>query len=193
MLAGLAVALAGPVAAQQVGGIYVVNTEHVLREIEVGRALWEAERQQTAALQALIDETGEKLSTEEVELARIRAELGREEFETRAADFDRRRRLARQVAQERAQALQRGFKDARTAIIAALPGIIEALRQETGARLILDAETVLAAAPGTDLTERAIELYNTAGPRPEVPRIDLSQPILQPAAQPGGTQPAPQQ
>ena len=185
VLGALASAMAGGLgAAESADGIYVISRERVLRDIEVARSLSLAERDMTAKLQALVDETGATLSAEEAELARVRSELPRDEFERRAADFDRRRRLARSVAQDRAQTLQRGFQEARAAILEAMPAIIEQVRAEVDARIVLDADQVMAAAPGVDLTERVVEIFNAKGPRPSVPDIELTAPILEPPAEP---------
>ena len=61
----------------------------------------------------------------------------------------------------------------------AIPGIIEKLRQESGATLILNADQVLASEPAIDLTDRAIELFDTIGPRPQIPKIDLTIPVTE--------------
>jgi len=182
-LCGGAALLASPASAEE--GIFIVSRERVLNETEAARALWQAERRMTAALQALIDRTGEELSAEEVELTQIRTDLSDEEFETRAADFDRRRRLARQVAQERAQALQRSFQAARNELLSALPAAIEVVRREVDARLILDADQVIAATGDVNLTDRVIAVFNAQGPRPAIPEINVSEPILQPPTEPG--------
>lgn len=163
----------------------VVSRDRILREATASRRLREAEEAITARLQGQIDETKAAFAAEEEELARLRGELPEDEFEARVADFDRRVRLARRNAQERAAVLQKVFQDARAAIVAALPSLMERLRVEVGASVILNAEQVLALDPAVDLTDRAIALFDAEGPSPEPPDIDLSAPLSQPPERPG--------
>lgn len=180
LLAFTAFALVGisPGLAQQTGGIIVVSRERILRESDVARQLRQAELTLTAQLQANVDAAKAALDAEEVELTKLRAELSASEFEERAAEFDRRIRLVRREAQERASALQRGFQEARAVLVAALPPVLERLRVETGAMVVLSAEQVLALGEGVDMTDRAIELFNAEGGSIEIPGIDTTTPIL---------------
>lgn len=189
---GTAALAGGPALAQQAPEVVVVSRERILREAEAAHRLRAAEDEMTARLQSQIDETKVRFASEEEELARLRAELPASEFETRIADFDQRVRQVRRVAQERAAALQKGFQDARAAIVAALPALIERLRVEAGARLVVNADQVLAADPSADLTDRAIALLDAEGPSPAIPELDLSRPLseLQPETAPGAPQPA---
>ncbi|MGD1926144.1 MAG: OmpH family outer membrane protein [Paracoccaceae bacterium] len=155
----------------------MISRERLLRDVEVARQLRQAEQRMTERLQAQIDETRVALAAEEAELAEVRETLPVDELDRRIQDFDRRMRLARQITQERAAALQKGFQDARAAVVAGLPALIERLRQEVGADVILNAEQVLAADPALDLTDRAVSLFDEAGPRPPIPDIDLTLPV----------------
>lgn len=193
--AGFGAALAvGAIPAWPDGGIIILSRERLLREAATSRQLAEAEAALTEQLQTQIDTTKEALAKEEEELARIRGQLSEAEFEARGADFDRRVRQARRVAQERADVLQSKFQEARAAVLAYLPELIERLREETGASLVLDAEQVLARDDAIDVTDRAIALFDSEGPAPEVPELDLSTPLLEPQAPeleaPAGPEPA---
>ncbi len=134
----------------------------------------------TARLQGQIDDTKAAFAAEEEELARLRGNLPDDQFDTRVADFDRRVRLARRNAQERAAALQKAFQDARAAIVAALPALMERLRVEAGVSVVLNADQVLALDPAADLSDRAIALFDAEGPSPAPPQIDLSAPLSPP-------------
>jgi Skp family chaperone for outer membrane proteins len=187
-----ALALAAlPARAQPAPEVVVVSRDRILREARAARRLREAEEEMTARLQRQIDDAKQGFAAEEQELTRLRGELPAAEFEARVAEFDGRVRLARRVAQERAAVLQKGFQDARAAIVAALPTLIERLRAEAGARLVVNAEHVLAADPAVDLTDRAIALFDAEGPAPGIPEIDLSQPLSEPPPAPGPAPPAP--
>lgn len=181
--AGFGAALAiGAVPALAEGGIIILSRERLLREASASRQLAEAEATLTEQLQTQIDTTKEALAEEEEELARLRGQLSEAEFEARGADFDRRVRQARRVAQERAAILQTEFQEARAAVLGYLPELIERLREETGASLVLDAEQVLARDDAIDVTDRAIALFDSEGPAPDVPELDLSAPLLEPQA-----------
>ena len=180
---GLA-ALAGHADAQQPteGGIIIVSRERILRESDVARKLRQAELALTAQLQTSVDAAKAALDAEEIELTRLRAELPSDEFENRAADFDQRIRLVRRETQERAAVLQRVFQEARARLVAALPAVLERLRTEHGAAIVLGADQVLAAGPGVDMTDRAIELFNAEGGEIEIPDLDLTAPLVPPAS-----------
>ena len=183
MAAGVLVA-ALPRAARANDRIIVVSRERVLREVEIARYLREAEGRLTRQLQVSVDEAKAQFAIEEEQLSELRAELDSESFAARAQDFDRRIRAVRRETQERATFLQRGFQEARAAIVAALPGLLERVRVEHGARLILNADQVLAVGEGVDVTDTVIALMDAEGPRPLPPKIDLSRPLLAPPADP---------
>lgn len=172
-------------------GIAIVSRERVLRESKAAQALQDIERAMTAELQASIDAARAELDAEEADLTRLRAELPPEEFEIRAAAYDRRIREVRRVAQERAGLLQRGFQEARARLVATLPEILEKLRVERGLSVILDGDRALAVAPDADLTDAAIALLNSDDRAIEIPLIDLSTPLL-PPAEDAGAAPAPE-
>ena len=56
---------------------------------------------------------------------------------------------------------------------------MEHLRRESGAVVILNADQVLAGDTSLDITDRAIELFNTMGPEARVPDIDLTLPVTE--------------
>ena len=191
-LAAAAALAATPASAQ--GGAVVISRERILREAAAARRLREAEEELTSRLQSRIDDTKAAFAAEEAELARLRGTLSEPDFEARVTDFDQRVRLARRGAQERAALLQKEFQDARSVIAAALPPLMERLRVEAGATVVLNADYVLAVDPAVDLTDRAIALFDAEGPSPAVPELDLdaplSQPLPEPAPGPGQTAPA---
>lgn len=162
--------------------IIIVSRERLLDEAEAADRLSDAEAAQTGELQARIGAVKARLDAEEQALAQLRGDIPDAEFEARADDFDRRVRQARRVAQERAAILQQAFRDARATIVAALPPIIERLRAETGADIVLDSAQVLAVDDAIDMTDRAIALFDQYGPSPPLPEIDISGPLLPPPA-----------
>ena len=161
--------------------ILMVSRERLLRESEAASQLREAEEVMTRQLQASVDAAKAQLAAEEAELTELRQELEAEAFEERAQDFDRRIRAVRREAQERAAFLQRGFQEARATLVAALPELLEQVRRNAKADVILNADNVLAAADGVDVTAEVIALMDAEGPRPPAPKIDLTEPLLAPA------------
>lgn len=164
------------------GGVYVVSRERLLQKSAPTARLREAEVEMTAALQAEIDRVKAALAAEEADLARVRDTATESEMARRGQDFDRRFRLARRIAQERASAVQLSFQEARAALVASLPAVLDALRRDVGASVILNADQTLAFDPAADITDRAIALFNARVPVPQVRAVDLSFPPLGPEA-----------
>lgn len=161
-------------------GILMVSRERLLRDSAAASQLREAEEAMTRQLQASVDAAKAQLAAEEAELTELRKELEAEAFEERAQDFDRRIRAVRREAQERAAFLQRGFQEARATLVAALPDLLEQVRINADAEVVLNADNVLAAGPGVDVTVEVLELMDAEGPRPPPPKIDLTLPLLAP-------------
>lgn len=140
--------------------VIVVSRERVLRETKAGLQLRAAERELSADFQAQVDAVKAEIEAEEEEIATQRAELSRDEFERRAARFDRKVRIARRRSQRRAAELQQAVRAARDELIAALgPILIDVLRAE-GAEIVLDADQVLIAAPTVNMTDAVIQLFD---------------------------------
>jgi len=170
--------------------IFVISQKRVSNEVLAAQQLRQAEKEMTRVLQAQIERAQEALSAEEDELARNRSEMEPEEFERRAASFDRRVRETRRIANERGAELQKGFNDARAQILNTIPELLTQVRAEAGARIILDADQVILFDPALDLTDRLIEVFNQAMPIAPVPDVDLSKPVLAPKAPEQDVEPA---
>lgn len=179
LAAASATLLALPAISQQIRPIRMVSRDRLLRDSAVARKLFAAEQRMTDLLQAQVDEAKLALATEEAELAELRSQLPKDAFDQRIKDFDARMRRARLITQERSALLQKGFQDARAQVVAAIPAILEQLRKETGATVILNADQVMAATPELDLTDRAVALLDLHGPEGTIPQIDLTLPVLE--------------
>jgi len=132
----------------------------VLEASAPARALAQVEREVRARVQTHNARVKAELEAEEQILVDERARLAPEAFEARALAFDRRVRAERRLAQERGALLLRFVQDARAALGAALPRVLEGLRADMGAAVILDAGAVVAADPGLDVTAAAIARYD---------------------------------
>lgn len=169
-----------PVAAiaQARPSVIVVSRERLLREVKAARILGEAERKYTADLQAKIDQANETFSAEEAEISELRSTLSSGQLTERIADFDRRVRRWRRTAQERAGELQFRFQEERARIVAFLPAVLEQVRREAGADVIMNGDQLLASAPGIDATARAIQMFDTMAPPPVIPDINMDLPLI---------------
>lgn len=125
-------------------------------------ALRRTEQEIRAKVEARLEEVKAQLEAEELELTSLRATLSAEEFQRRTRDFDRRVRQERRDAQERGAMLLRFFNEAQAALRSALPRVLEDLRRDRGATLIVDAGAVLAISSSADVTDEAIALFDAA-------------------------------
>lgn len=170
MACGLALGVAAQEAAAPVDGavgprtpvVAMVNGAAVVENSRAARALRATERDLRERAQAENDHVQAELEAEERELARLREEIPVVEFEARAAAFDRRVRAERRRAQERGALLVTFVQEARGALLSALPRVLEELRRDAGATMIIDAGAVLAIEPSLDLTATAIARYDAA-------------------------------
>lgn len=140
--------------------VVIVNRSAVLEASAPARALAQVERDLQAKVQAENDRVRAELEAEERELTGLRETLDAAAFEARTRDFDRRVRAERRRAQERGALLLRFMQDARAALASALPRVLEALRRDLGAAVVLDAGAVVAADPSLDVTAAAIARYD---------------------------------
>ena len=170
-LAGAPAVLATTAAGQVTADILVVSRTRLLNDTKHARALLEAEKRLTAEIQARIDATKRALTAEEQELARLRSTLPRDEFEARTAAFDRRVRQERREAQRQAAVLQTVFRAERVELQEALATVLEQVRAERGASIILNEEQAMAADPAIDITDEVIERFDETVPPPEIPDL----------------------
>ena len=148
-------------AQEQVGaGVLIVDRDRVLTESLPAQRLREVERSQREALSKRIEETRLSLEAEEAEIARIRDQLTPEEFETRFRAFDQRAREARLEVQRANEALQAQMIAARGQLKQALTPILQAIVEERGASVLLNAQSVLMARDKVDVTLEAIERFS---------------------------------
>ncbi|HSF94913.1 MAG TPA: OmpH family outer membrane protein [Thermohalobaculum sp.] len=169
-LALLTISLA-PVAAQTFE-VLVVSRGRLLNETEAARSLLKAEIELTAELQRRVDAVKAELTAEEEELTRLRATLARDTFAARVAQFDRKVRTERRQTQRRAAALQNVFREARLKLLEQLGPVLEAVRVDRGASVIINSDQALAGDPAIDVTDEVIARVNSDVPMPEIPDIN---------------------
>ena len=169
------------------GGVLVVSRKRLLNETEAARALLEAEIDLTAELQNRVDAIKAQLNAEEEELARLRPTLARDVFDARVKEFDRRVRGQRREMQQRSAALQNAFRVARVKLVDQLGPVLEAVRIDRGASIIVNQDLVMASDPAADVTDEVIGRVNRTVPMPAFPELDLLE--LAPES-PAGAEPA---
>lgn len=179
--------------AQNSPTVVIVSRERMLRDVEAAKILADTERRFAASLQEQIDRANDTFASEEAEIAEMRGSVSSSELSERITDFDQRMRRWRRTAQERAGELQRGFQESRAQIVAFLPQVLEQLRRETGAHVVVNADQVLAADPALDATARAVALFNDIAPPPVIPEINLDLPPVSPDDNTGTQAPAVEQ
>ncbi|MEM9781413.1 MAG: OmpH family outer membrane protein [Pseudomonadota bacterium] len=159
----------GAVTAQtQPGIVLVVSRARVLQESRAAQILARRERELTQRMQAEIDAVKAELADEEETLARLRPSMDRDAFDARAEAFRQRVVTERRDVQRRSAALQQVFRDAREQLVDALGPILERIRVERGASVILNADAVLAAAPAADVTAEVLAAFDASVPVPQV-------------------------
>lgn len=156
--------------------VLVVSRQRLLSETETAKALQKAEISMTADLQRRVDEIKAQFNAEEQELARLRPTMDRAVFDARVAEFDRNVRRERRQTQFRAAALQNAFREARLKFVEALGPVLETVRAEHGATMILNADQALATDRAADVTAEVIERINLTVPMPPLPDLDKLDP-----------------
>lgn len=152
--------------------VLLVSRKRLLNDTSHARALLTAEIELTAELQRRIDAIKEELNAEEQELTRLRATLGREEFDERVAAFDLKIRSQRRESQQQAAALQNVFRVERQKLVDALEPLLEAVRAAHGASVIFNADQALALDPALNVTDEVLERFNAEVPPPTIPDIE---------------------
>jgi len=156
--------------------VLIVSRKRLLDETGPARDLLKAEIEMTAELQRRVDAIKAQFNAQEQELARLRPTMERRAFEARVAEFDRDVRRERRQTQHRAAALQNAFRDARLKFVKELGPVLERVRIARDARVILNAEAVLAVDPAIDVTDEVIAEINATVPTPTIPDLDSLDP-----------------
>ena len=152
--------------------ILLVSRKRLLNETTHAKALLSAEIELTSELQRRVDAIKASLTADEQELTRLRPTLGREEFEVRVAQFDKDVRRQRREAQKYAAALQNAFRAERLKLVQALDPLLDEVRAEHGASVILNADQVLTSDPSLDVTDEMIAKFNATVAQPTIPDLD---------------------
>lgn len=142
--------------------IVFVDKDRVLRESAVAERLTRLERAARASLQSEFAEFSKEIDAEEAELAALREQIAKDEFDDRVRAFNDKVQQARRTIQQRSEATQKQFQQARQQVAEALPPVLIDLMTREGAEMIVDVRMVLAARRDADRTAEAIRLFDAA-------------------------------
>jgi len=174
LIFGAAFGAALPVWGQSGVGVATVDQDRLFSQSKLGQALLGEIDQRGDALVAENVEIEAELTAEERALTEARAETDGAEFRERARAFDEKVRRLRAEQDAKARALSRLQEEARATFVRRVSPILSSLLSEIGADVLLDRRSVLAAAAGVDITDRAIaridaEAIEEAPPEGETP------------------------
>lgn len=168
----VALGLAMPaIGSAQTQPILMVSRKRLLHETSHARLLRNAEDAMTDDLQRQVDAVKAELNAQEQELVTLRRTLPRDEFDQRVAAFDQRVREERRRAQQHAINVQNALRAERLKLVEAIGPLLEAIRADHGAQVILNADQVLVADFRIDVTDEAIARFNNEVPLPEIPEL----------------------
>lgn len=140
--------------------LLVVDRAKLLENTAAVIELSRTEAHLRAAVEARLERVKTELEAEERALTDARAAMDPDEFARRGAAFDQRVRRERRGAQERGAQLLKFIDDARGALSARLPAVLEELREARGAVAILDAAAAAAYDADVDVTAEAVALFD---------------------------------
>lgn len=150
--------------------VLVLDQDRLFVESRFGKAVLARHQ---AAQQALQEENrgiARQLEAEERDLTDRRASLAPAEFQKLAAEFDRKAEEIRMTQAAKSDEITRQLDAERQRFARAAGPVLQALREDTGASLLIDRRVVLFAAPQVDVTEAAIRrLDEVLGEGPPAP------------------------
>lgn len=188
----LALTMAGAGAAQEPDAsqaavppmpVATLDSEALFLGSQFGQRVQEGLERDSEALAAENRRIEAELIAEERRLTEQRGSLPPEEFARLAAEFDSKVQRIRAEQDRKARSLQERLEDSRQRFLAAAGPVLAELLRARRASVLLDANTVLIAVEGVDITERAIAAMDarygdgglpaltapTQDPLPEVP------------------------
>lgn len=144
--------------------VLVVSLETVLTQASAAQQI---QAQANVLQQSLSDEIQEAqtaLRAEELELTTLRETLDPAVFEERVAEFRARVSSLRRESSRRGSEIQRAVLAARRSLREALTPILQRIRRERGADILLERGSVIDADPSLDITQQAIAELDRAAP-----------------------------
>ncbi len=143
-------------------GLRTIDDERLFRLSEFGQRVAAEIEAASATLEAENIRLLEELTTREDELTQMRAEMSVEEFRAAAAAFDTQAETARREQAEKRQRLVQFEEAERRRFFGQIAPVLEEKLAELGGQVLIDARAVIISAPGTDMTDDAIEAMDAA-------------------------------
>ena len=155
-------------------GFIIVDQDRILRESDVAKRLAARDQAARSLLQEESNALRAALEAEEEEIAALRGNAPKEEFDARVRAFNDKAQDARRSVQRRMEDIQRLSGQTRQRMAEALPPILAEIMEEEGAAMVIDRRFVLVAREGADRTEKALDRFNaaTADMFPELAKPD---------------------
>lgn len=160
----LAAQTSDPVGDNGVDRVLVVSLETVLTEASAARQIQAQANVLQQSLSAEIQEAQAALRAEELELTTLRETLDPAVFEERVAEFRARVSSLRRESSRRGSEIQRAVLAARRSLRESLTPILQRIRRERGADILLERGSVIDAAAALDITQQAIAELDRAAP-----------------------------
>lgn len=143
-------------------GVIIVDQDRILRESEVAKRLAARDQAARSLLQEESNALRAALEAEEEEIAALRGNAPKAEFDARVRDFNDKAQEARRSVQRRMEDIQRRSGQTRQRMAEALPPVLAEIMEEEGAAMVIDRRFVLVALEGADRTAEALDRFNAA-------------------------------
>jgi len=140
--------------------IAVLDQEQLFLSSDAGLSIRQDFEEQSRALAAENDRIQKELEEEELKLTEIRKTLPSEEFAILADEFDTKVRTIRNGQSQKERDLNLGLTNQRSQFFQKATPVLLQLINDLGIEVVLNKETVVLAAEGTDITLAAIQRVN---------------------------------
>jgi len=140
--------------------IAVIDQEQLFFASRAGQSIREDFEEQRQSLTAENDRIQKELEQEELELTELRKTLPADEFSALAEAFDTKVRAIRIERAQKERDLNLSLTNNRTQFFQKASPILLELINDLGIELVLNKDTVVLAAEGTDITPAAIQRIN---------------------------------
>lgn len=136
--------------------VLVLDQDRLFRESRFGKAVLGRHQQAIEALQTENRRIETALEAEERDLTDRRAKLPAKEFQTLAADFDTKAEGIRKAQTAKSDDIKARLDAEQRRFVQTVRPVLDALMQEVGALVIVDARVVIYSQAGVDVTQTAI-------------------------------------
>lgn len=140
--------------------IAVVNIQKIMRESKAAEAVRQQLKSKQQSFQSELDKKEDALQKEDQDLAKQRAVLSQEVFESKYKDFRKKAAEAQQEVRTKRGSLDKGFTKALSDIQKKVTDIVTAVAKEKGVSIAMAASPVLYVDPALDITQEVLDKLN---------------------------------